>query len=350
MDQDNSVEQQGEQKQKRQSPLQAFIPKGDYFFTPIILVLNILVFVVMVISGVSPTEPTNDALIKWGANFRPLTLDGQAWRLFTSMFLHIGIFHIFINMYSLYSLGIMLEKFIGKWRFIGLYLFTGLCGSVLSIWWNPETVSAGASGAIFGLFGVFVAIVTTNIIEPTIRKQLLRNIGITLLLNAGISFWANVDTSAHLGGFLSGLIGGYLIYFDLVSFYHRRKNQFIGLFISLALLTGIIIFFWKITPRTMVAGKSDTDVLIERYDSERIAAIKFSSAIDSSATLEEVNKNITKRWAHCLSLIDSMKNHGLSSEGEKYMEELRKSTLWGAESAKFYERSFKEHRKYLIYI
>jgi rhomboid protease GluP len=126
------------------------------------------------------------------------------------MFVHIGIIHIAVNMLSLVSLGRLLESFIGRWRFLLLYLLTGICSSAVSTWFH-EVPAAGASGAIFGLFGIFVAIVTTNLIEPSARKKMLRSIATTILLNAVIGLWAGIDNSAHIGGFLSGMIGGYLI-------------------------------------------------------------------------------------------------------------------------------------------
>ena len=120
MEQDQPSHEHGQEPRKHtlRDRLSALIPREGYFFTPILIDLNIAVFALMVLSGVSFTFPDAESLLKWGANYRQYTLGGQPWRLFTSMFLHFGIIHLAVNMYSLYSLGQMLERFIGKWRFI----------------------------------------------------------------------------------------------------------------------------------------------------------------------------------------------------------------------------------------
>jgi rhomboid protease GluP len=144
-----------------------FIPTEGYYFTPIIINVNILVFVGMVITGVDIMLPDSQSLIDWGANFRPVTLEGQWWRLVTSTFLHIGIIHLLMNMYALMYIGLLLEPQLGKTRFFSAYMLTGIAGSAASLYWHDLTVSAGASGAIFGMYGVFLAMLTTNLIEKS---------------------------------------------------------------------------------------------------------------------------------------------------------------------------------------
>jgi rhomboid protease GluP len=78
-----------------------FKPMQGFFITPLLIDLNILIFILMVISGVNIMLPDNESLLNWGANFRPMTLGGQGWRLLTNCFLHIGIFHLLMNMYAL---------------------------------------------------------------------------------------------------------------------------------------------------------------------------------------------------------------------------------------------------------
>jgi rhomboid protease GluP len=347
MDQDNSVEHQEEQKQKR-SPLQAFIPKGDYFFTPIILGINILVFVLMVISGVSPVLPNADALIGWGANYRPLTMGGEPWRLFTSMFLHFGIIHLATNMYAFYSLGRMLEPFIGKWRFILLYLFAGLGGSAVSLWWhsNDASVSAGASGAIFGLFGVFAALLTTDLIDQTIRGQLLKSMGSAILLNLLIGLYAGIDNAAHTGGLLTGAVGGYLCYFDLRDWYRRHIKKFRGV-IATGILTAIaILVFWKVTPAASVPTRNEA--LFDHFRQEEKRSLDFIDKMDSTTTADEIEKNAVQPWQHNVKIVDSIKANGLNEDGEKYFNQLKIYTLLRLKGADEYKRAAAEHNKALI--
>ncbi|MEJ7610097.1 MAG: rhomboid family intramembrane serine protease [Ferruginibacter sp.] len=101
-------------------------------------------------------DPNGTVHIKWGSNYGPLTLSGDPWRLITNVFIHFGIIHLAMNMYCLYIIGSYLEPMLGKTKFITAYLCTGILASLTSLWWHNESVnSAGASGAVFGLYGLF---------------------------------------------------------------------------------------------------------------------------------------------------------------------------------------------------
>jgi len=191
-----------------------FIPRKNYFITPIIIDLNVLVFLLMVLSGISIIEPDVESVIQWGANYKPLTLDGQWWRLLTCCFVHFGIIHILMNMYAFLYIGLLLEPLLGRWKFTIAYLLTGIAASTTSLYWhwNDAAVSAGASGAIFGMYGVFLAMLTTNLIHPEKRKPLLRSIGFFVLFNLGFGTLGTIDNSAHIGGLVCGLLIGYLLY------------------------------------------------------------------------------------------------------------------------------------------
>ena len=119
--------------------------------------INAAVFLGMALAGISITSPTTQQLVHWGANWGPLTLSGESWRLFTCMFLHIGVIHIAFNMWCLWDLGALAESLYGHWTFASVYLISGVAGSVASVAWHPGTVSAGASGAIFGIAGALIA-------------------------------------------------------------------------------------------------------------------------------------------------------------------------------------------------
>ena len=118
--------------------------------------INIAVFAAMALQGIA-MDPTSEHLIHWGANFGPLTLGGQPWRLLTSTFVHIGLLHILFNMWCLWDLGAMCESLYGHWTFAAVYLISGVGASLTSVWWRPVGVSAGASGAIFGIVGALIS-------------------------------------------------------------------------------------------------------------------------------------------------------------------------------------------------
>jgi rhomboid protease GluP len=208
-DQDPFIQQSRSSKNKIARVFAIFIPRPKYFITPIILNINILILLIMAIKGVNIILPDSESLLRWGANFRPSTLDGQWWRLITNCFLHIGIFHLLMNMYALLYIGLLLEPYLGNTRFITAYLLTCLTASTTSMLWHPLTISAGASGAIFGLYGVFLAMLTTNLIEKTARKALLTSIVVFVGYNLVNGLKGGIDNAAHLGGLIGGLIIGY---------------------------------------------------------------------------------------------------------------------------------------------
>lgn len=138
-----------------------FFQKG-FIAAPILIAINILIFILMALSGISLLEPKVIELLQWGADFGPLTLTGDWWRTLTCNFVHIGVLHIVMNMYALFYIGILLEPMLGMRRMFSAYLLTGLCSAIASLLWHPETVSAGASGSIFGLYGIFLAFLCFN--------------------------------------------------------------------------------------------------------------------------------------------------------------------------------------------
>ncbi|MDQ3279299.1 MAG: rhomboid family intramembrane serine protease, partial [Bacteroidota bacterium] len=190
---------------------------GSKSLTYGIIVVNVLLFAAMVLTGVHFFEPLIADLLKWGANYKPLTTGGEWWRLITSTFIHIGIIHLLFNMYALYMAGVYLEPMLGKGRMLAAYLCTGVLASICSTWWHDtEAVSAGASGAIFGLYGVFLALLTTKLIPQSVRKALLQSIAVFVIYNLAYGAGSQAtDNAAHLGGFAGGLIVGYLYFFSL---------------------------------------------------------------------------------------------------------------------------------------
>ena len=132
-----------------------------------------MIFATVVISGVHALFPQGQDLVNWGANYLPATLNGQPWRLLTSTFLHIGVLHLVFNMYALLFIGVLLEPILGKNRFLAAYLVSGIVSSIVSLQWNQVLISAGASGAIFGMYGVFLALLISNFLHKSVRKAFL---------------------------------------------------------------------------------------------------------------------------------------------------------------------------------
>lgn len=178
-----------------------------------IIALNILVFIIMVFAGLGFISFDGQDLYAWGANYRPAVVNGQWWRLLTNIFLHGGLMHLIFNMYGLLFVSIFLEPILGRAKFIIAYILCGLLASLASIWWHPATLSVGASGAIFGLYGVLTALLTTNKADANSKKGLLINNAIFIGINLIIGFTGGIDNAAHIGGLLTGFIMGYIMYF-----------------------------------------------------------------------------------------------------------------------------------------
>jgi membrane associated rhomboid family serine protease/Flp pilus assembly protein TadD len=167
-----------------------------------------LVFVVEIVKGAGFDSMSPDLAIRLGADYGPLTVSGQWWRLFTSMFLHFGFFHLALNMLCLFSLGTLAERVMGRAAFVVLYFATGLLGSLASVAVNPQIVSAGASGAVFGVAGGLVSYLWLKkapLDFANVKKQ-LSSLATFLLINFIYSFRPGVDMMAHVGGAVSGFV------------------------------------------------------------------------------------------------------------------------------------------------
>jgi rhomboid protease GluP len=174
--------------------------------------MNVAVFTVMALTGISPTAPTSVQLLKWGANWGPLSLGAEPWRILASNYIHGGIIHIALNMWCLWNLGFLAERVFDPWTYVLTYTFCGLAGSLASLWWHPLAVGVGASGAIFGLAGALIAALYLG--HLPISKQAIQGTLKSLLTFAGYNLFfgavaQGIDNSAHIGGLLAGLaLGG----------------------------------------------------------------------------------------------------------------------------------------------
>jgi rhomboid protease GluP len=204
--------------------LGALVPSKSYLVTPLLVYINAAILLLMVLSGLSFLQPTAQQLFLWGGNLRAATIHGQWWRLFTYIFLHAGILHFATNSFGLLYIGMFLEPMIGKLRFAASYILTGIGAGLLSIIMHANSVGVGASGAIFGLYGLFLALLTTGYLKKTYRKTMLRSILFFVLLNLMYGLQGNIDNAAHIGGLVSGFFIG-RAYYPGLSKYHKPEKQ-----------------------------------------------------------------------------------------------------------------------------
>ncbi|MDG5816741.1 rhomboid family intramembrane serine protease [Chitinispirillales bacterium ANBcel5] len=251
-------------------------PGKTYLFTPLLIYVNSLVFLLMVASGGNLFDTEVDSLIRWGGNLRSLTIGGEPWRLITSVFLHSGIIHLAFNIYILIYIGSVLEKAIGKKRFILAYIFSGTLSSVFSLIFNENIVSVGASGAIFGIIGVLgIQLILKRISIPSATMK-------NMALSAGFFIFYNViyairlegiDHVAHLGGLISGGTIGAIYSLDRV----KKINP---------VFTYIILGVFFCT--SLIIGLSSVSDTLGRYEA---AMYEFSS--NEKKTLWAFEKDIS---------------------------------------------------------
>ncbi|HUN83440.1 MAG TPA: rhomboid family intramembrane serine protease [Terracidiphilus sp.] len=203
--------------------------------TYILVGMNCAVYLAMVAHRVSPTEPTINQLMFWGAdNAGAVLIGGEWWRIVTAMFVHVGFLHLALNMWCLWNLALLAEPLMGSAGVIAVYILTGAAGNLLSTgvnWWRiyPDwmkyhdlavfPVGAGASGAVFGIAGALIVLLKSSRLPvppfelKKLRKSVIYFAAINLVLGFGISFGASmtqsglrIDNMAHLGGFTCGLL------------------------------------------------------------------------------------------------------------------------------------------------
>ncbi|MFW5649152.1 MAG: rhomboid family intramembrane serine protease [Candidatus Alkaliphilus sp. MAG34] len=175
--------------------------------TFILLAIMIVYFVFITLNG-----GTTDvrALVKYGALYPPFILMyGEYYRFITAIFIHIGIMHIFFNGYALYIFGPQVERLLGPKKFLLFFLLTGAGGNLATFLFNFTSISAGASGSLFGIFGAFLYLIHrhSEMVTPGGKRQIFS----LLLVNLTLTFLVpSISTTAHLGGLVMGYLLSYV--------------------------------------------------------------------------------------------------------------------------------------------
>lgn len=292
--------------------LSVFIPVKGYTVTPILININILIFILMIISGVGIMTPDNESILHWGANFRPYTLNGEPWRLLTNIFLHIGMLHLAFNMYALLFIGVLLEPLLGSWRFGITYLLTGIIASITSLYWHPVTISAGASGAIFGMYGVYLAMLTTNLIEKERRKALLTSIAIFVGYNLLNGVNGSIDSAAHIGGLVSGIIMGYSFYPGLNNPQDKKLNYGLPAILIIAL---VIFSSWEYIriPRDIIQYQNGIETF-SINESKALEVYKMPRSTPKEILLTEIKDSGLYYWNQDKNLLTNLDKLNLPAE------------------------------------
>ena len=235
------------QQEAEQAPalqISGAAPSRSFPITIGLIGLNALVFAIMVLRGGSFVAPTPQQAIAFGADFGPLTLGGQWWRLATSMFVHFGIIHIGLNMWCLWSLGCAAEALMGRISYLLAYFASGIFGSIASVYWHPMAAGAGASGAIFGMAGALVSFVYLKKTPAhlTINKKMLGSLGTFILYNLGFgAAIPGISNAAHIGGLVMGMaVGAVLPAASLPDSSRRTRLSLVALLSAAVLIVSAV--------------------------------------------------------------------------------------------------------------
>lgn len=189
--------------------------KGKPYLTFIFIYINLFMYLLLEVNGGSTNILT---LIQFGAKENTLIMAGEWWRIITSMFLHIGLLHLVMNMVALFYLGSVVEKIFRSGRYFVIYFLSGIGGSITSFAFN-EHVAAGASGALFGLFGALLFFGTLH--RQLFLQTMGSNLIAILIINLVFGFLVpQIDMGAHLGGLITGYIASAIVYLP-------NKKQFL---------------------------------------------------------------------------------------------------------------------------
>jgi membrane associated rhomboid family serine protease len=213
--------------------------------TSVLLVANIAMFVVEVLTGAATGFQTGNKIVNLGALVPQLVADGQYWRLFTAMFLHANLLHLAFNMYALYLFGNLIEDALGTARFVLIYVLCGLLASITSFAFSsPFQVGVGASGAIFGLLGAWVAYNFRrrgSALAAANLQTALLIVGINVFLGFSIP---GIDNFAHLGGLASGAVAGWLA----EGFGPRNVRPYVqAAGFAALILIGVAVTAWRVS-------------------------------------------------------------------------------------------------------
>ena len=287
-------------------------------FTYVFFGFNILIFVLMTFAGGTTNTAT---LLAFGAKANSLIDQGQYWRFLTPVFIHIGLLHLFFNSYALWIVGPQVEKLYGSAKFVLLFIATGAAGVAGSYWYRPEGLSAGASGAIFGLFGVLLVfgLRYRHNVPPFFRRAVGTGVLPVIAINLFIGFTVKmIDNSAHIAGLLAGMALAAVVPFE------RPRTQTPAVFtaIQVGLLGLVAVSFIQVAMHYdgpgfafrnvfqgaggLLPGGSSTEDFIDAINDSQRSFDQSVSAIEEANTSQKpIAKNAI---ADIAKSIDKLKN------------------------------------------
>lgn len=214
----------------------------------LVVALNVGVWLANLVDGMNPLQPATADLFRWGASSASAVVrDGEHWRLITATLLHGGLLHLALNMWALWVAGTQVCRWFGNGQFLLIYWGSALAGSALSLHFSAQqSVSVGASGAVFGVLGALLAGVWQHRerVPKALVNQLLTSQGLFVAISLGQGFTRpGIDNAAHVGGLLAGAVMAWLLV-ELVdeqaSAAHRRGRQWLATAVAALAVGGLV--------------------------------------------------------------------------------------------------------------
>ncbi len=224
--------------------------------TSAIVAANIVMFAVMAVFTGSQaiSGPNNQTLLDFGADIGVRAMHGEYWRIVSNLFVHIGLLHCFMNMWIFAVMGPNVEKIYGTVKFTLAYFFAGIIASLTSIYMNPQQISAGASGAVFGIFGLWFGFLVANksILQENFVKSNMKSAVVFLIMVLANGFMrSGIDNAAHIGGVVAGFMCGFLLSPSFPGEERWRKKDFLGITLMIAIIAGAFYLSYTKTHRVV---------------------------------------------------------------------------------------------------
>jgi membrane associated rhomboid family serine protease/lipoprotein NlpI len=225
--------------------------------TSAIVAANIVMFAVMAVFTGSQaiTGPNNQTLLVFGADKGVRAMNGEYWRIVSNLFVHIGLLHCFMNMWIFAVMGPNVERIYGTLKFTLAYFFAGIIASLTSIYMNPQQISAGASGAVFGVFGLWFGflIANKNILQENFVKSNMKSAVVFLIMVLASGFMrSGIDNAAHIGGVVAGFLCGFLLSPSFPGEARWKKKDFLGIVLMIAIIAGAFYLSYEKTHKSIV--------------------------------------------------------------------------------------------------
>ncbi|MBA4139202.1 MAG: rhomboid family intramembrane serine protease [Segetibacter sp.] len=270
----------------------------DHEVTFLLIALKLIVFTTMAINGVSAINPVAGDILKWGGCLKAYVTGGEWWRLISAIFAHKGVVDLLVSMAALYFIGLMVESILGKAKFLIAFLCAGMLGNLAGIMWYNETVIAGASGAVFGLYGVFLAFATTAYINKQFPKGWLLSILSYVIFSVVIGIRADVYNAINFGGFVSGICIGYLFYF----FHFKRNVARAGgtrISVEVLIITSLLVFLYIRSKRNDTMRFEKAIMKLNQIEVKAMTQMQHLQFTKSNKEAAEVLRDSTlPEWQH----------------------------------------------------